>query len=105
MPQHSTTISGMFPESNASYEAARQAAAIVEAVLAGLPSGTLAALPEHGNLRARFADQAAVVLRVTDTGEPGYDVMVDASTGAALPAALRSAGAVAVDAAAADVLR
>jgi len=82
-----------------------KAAAVVEAVLAGLPSGALAALPEHGNLRGRFSDQAAVVLRVTDTGEPGYDVMVDASTGAALPASLRSAGAVDVDAAVADVLR
>jgi folate-binding protein YgfZ len=82
-----------------------KAAAIVEAVLAGLPSGALAALPEHGNLRARFADQAAVVLRITDTGQPGYDIMVDASTGTALPASLRSAGAVDVDAAVADVLR
>jgi tRNA-modifying protein YgfZ len=82
-----------------------EAAASVEAVLAGLPSGALAALPEHGNLRGRFADQAAVVLRVTDTGEPGYDVMVDASTGAALATSLRSAGAVDVDAAVADVLR
>src|SRR3984893_1839196 len=67
------------------------AAAIVEAVLTGVPSGALAALPEHGNLRGHFGDQAAVVLRVTDTGEPGYDLMVDASTGAAFPAALRSA--------------
>jgi folate-binding protein YgfZ len=82
-----------------------KAAAIVEAVLAGLPSGALAALPEHGNLRARFADQAAVVLRITDTGQPGYDIMVDASTGTALPSSLRSAGAVDVDAAVADVLR
>src|ERR1700730_11596684 len=75
-----------------------KAAAIVEAVLAGLPAGALAALPEHGNLRGRFDDQAAVVLRVTDTGEPGYDLLVDASTGAALPASLRRAGAVDVDA-------
>ena len=82
-----------------------EAAAIVETVLPGLPSGALAALPEHGNLRGRFADQAAIVLRVTDTGEPGYDVMVDASSGAALAASLRSAGAVDVDAAVADVLR
>jgi folate-binding protein YgfZ len=81
------------------------AAAIVEAVLSGLPSGALAALPEHGNLRGRFADQAAIVLRVTDTGEPGYDLMVDASAGAALATSLRSAGAVDVDAAVADVLR
>jgi folate-binding protein YgfZ len=81
------------------------AAAIVEAVVAGLPSGALAALPEHGNIRGRFGGQAAVVLRVTDTGEPGYDLLVDASTGAALPAALRSAGVVDVDAAVADVLR
>ena len=82
-----------------------KAAAIVEAVLAGLPSGALAALPEHGNLRGLFGNQPAIVLRVTDTGEPGYDLMVDASTGAALPAALRGAGVVDVDAAMADVLR
>jgi folate-binding protein YgfZ len=82
-----------------------EAAAIVQAVLPGLPSGAIAALPEHGNLRGRFADQAAIVVRVTDTGEPGYDVMVDASSGAALATSLRSAGAVDVDAAVADVLR
>jgi folate-binding protein YgfZ len=80
-------------------------AATVEAVLEGLPLGALAALPEHGNRRGRFNDQAAVVLRVTDTGEPGFDVMVDESTGAALRASLLSAGAVDVDAAVADVLR
>jgi folate-binding protein YgfZ len=80
-------------------------AATVEAVLEGLPSGTLAALPEHGNRRGMFADQAAVVLRVTDTGEPGFDVMVDESTGLALRASLLGAGAVDVDAAVADVLR
>jgi folate-binding protein YgfZ len=82
-----------------------KAATLVETVLADLPPGALAALPEHGNLRGRFAHQAAVVLRVTDTGEPGYDVMVDASMGEVLQTALRGAGAVDVDAVVADVLR
>jgi folate-binding protein YgfZ len=82
-----------------------EAAGIVTRVLQGLEPAALAGLPEHGNLRAQFNDQPVIVLRVTDTGEPGFDLLIDRSQVAALAAALRSAGAVDVDAALIDTLR
>ena len=80
-------------------------AAIAEQVLADVRPGALAALPEHGNLRASFQGQTAIVLRVTDAGEPGFDVSVDASLGSALAAALDAAGTATVDDELADILR
>ena len=46
-------------------------------------TATLTALPEHGNVRAQFGGQAAIVVRVTDTGEPGFDVFVERAQAAA----------------------
>ncbi len=82
-----------------------RAAAILEGILSDIPAGTLAALPEHGNRRARFAGQPSIVARVTDAGEPGYDVLVDAPARGALLSELRRAGASEIDGAMADVLR
>jgi folate-binding protein YgfZ len=82
-----------------------EAAGIVEAVLDAAPPDDLRALPEHGNFRAQFGGQPAIVLRVSDTGEPGYDLLVDRSQGPALRAALEKAGAVQIDASVADALR
>lgn len=81
------------------------AAATIARVLTGSPLEALAALRDHGNLRAQFAGQPAIVLRVSDTGEPGFDLVVDASQEASLKAALVAAGAAEVDAAAAEALR
>ena len=36
-----------------------------------VPEATLSDLGEHGNLRASFGGQSAIVLRTTDAGEPG----------------------------------
>ena len=82
-----------------------QAAEIVSTVLSDAPLDALAALPEHGNRHSRFGDQPAIVLRVTDTGEPGFDVLVDASARSALVAAFARTGAVEIDRDVADVLR
>ena len=41
------------------------------------PVTSLATLPEHGNLRGHIGQQPAIVTRVTDTGEPGFDVYVE----------------------------
>ncbi len=82
-----------------------QAARIVAQVLSGVSVDELAALPEHGSRRARFRDQPAIVVRVTDTGEPGFDVFVDRSSQSALVAALTEAGAAEIDDAVADILR
>lgn len=71
-----------------------------------VPAGVVVAdLPEHGNARAAFLGQPVVIARVTDTGEPGFDLFVDRTVLGALVQALFDAGASPVDAAAADALR
>ena len=65
----------------------------------------LAGLPEHGNLRAEWAGGAAIVTRVTDTGEPGYDVYVERAQSGALKAALGAVGALEMDEPTAEALR
>jgi len=65
----------------------------------------LSSLTEHGNLRSEFSGQPAIVLRVSDTGEPGYDVLIDQSAARELVSVLHRAGAEDVDAGAAEVLR
>lgn len=81
------------------------AARVVGIVLEDAPPNQLAGLGEHGNRRARFASQPAIALQISDTGEPGYEVLVDVSQRDALLAALRASGAVDIDAAVADALR
>jgi folate-binding protein YgfZ len=81
------------------------AAAVVAAVAGGVAADALRALPEHGNLRTEWDGSAVIVTRVTDTGEPGYDVFVDHARAAALVAALGAAGAVVADAATAEAIR
>ncbi len=65
----------------------------------------LAALPEHGCLRGSIDGGPAIVTRVTDTGEPGFDVYVERERVGAFKAALAAADVVDADAATADVLR
>lgn len=81
------------------------AAERLAAVVDGAPPDALAALPEHGNLRARFGGDAIVVTRTTDVGEPGYDVYLAAERRDAFAAALRDRGVVALDAGTAEAIR
>jgi folate-binding protein YgfZ len=74
-------------------------------VLTGLPLEALASLGEHGNVRAAFSGLAAIATRVTDTGEPGYDLFVEAAQVDSLKAALRGNGARELDALLVDTLR
>lgn len=62
-------------------------------------------LPLHGNLRTTFQEQPAIVIRASDLGVDGYDVLVDVTETDALRAALASSGAVPLDTATADSLR
>jgi folate-binding protein YgfZ len=80
------------------------AAAVVER-LTGVPRDTLDALPPHGNLRAAFADQPIIVLRVVDTGIGGFELLVDASFGSLIRNALAMDGVLEAAAAVADTLR
>ena len=81
------------------------AAQAVATALGGVTTESLRALVEHANLRTAWAGVAAIVARVTDTGEPGYDVLVDRAQAGALTAALAAAGAVAIDESTAEALR
>ena len=81
------------------------AATLTTQVLTGVPLETLASLGEHGNLRAEFASVAAIVARVTDIGEPGYDLYVETAQGESLKAALRAAGGSELDAPLVETLR
>ena len=80
------------------------AASMLSRVL-GVPAATLASLPEHGNVRASFGTHSAIVVCVTDVGETGYDVLVEAPAFSSLLAALREGGASELDAVTADMLR
>jgi folate-binding protein YgfZ len=81
------------------------AAEMAATVLGAVSAGTLRALPEHGSLRSEWDGGAAIVVQVTDTGEPGYDLFVDRARLPALVAALAAAGVVEADAATADAIR
>lgn len=80
------------------------AAAVVASIL-GTAADTMSALPEHGNLRLDWNGSAAMVTRITDTGEPGFDVYVERGRAEGLAAAAAQAGVPALDDAAATALR
>lgn len=81
------------------------AATVVAAVVTGVPADVLSALDEHGNMRAFVGGRPVIVARVTDTGEPGFDVFVERAEAGALEARLLHAGAIPIDAATADAIR
>jgi folate-binding protein YgfZ len=81
------------------------AAGIVANVVTDTSADELSALEEHGNARVSFAGQPAVVARVTDAGEPGFDVFVERAQAESLENKLESAGALPIDAATADAVR
>ena len=68
-------------------------------------TGLLGALPEHGNMRAAMDGHPVIVARVSDTGEPGFDVYVEREHVMAFKARLTSAGIVEADAESAEALR
>jgi folate-binding protein YgfZ len=77
----------------------------VASVIDGADAAALAALPEHGNRRAQFAGSPAIVARVSDTGEPGFDLFVESRRAGALEAALAAAEVPPLDASTADAIR
>jgi folate-binding protein YgfZ len=78
---------------------------IVAAVLADASEHVLASLAVHGTLRARFQQDAAIVMHTDDTGEPGFEVVVDRPQLAPLRSALSRAGAVEINRELAEALR
>ncbi len=81
------------------------AAHVVAAVVTDVSANRLSELPEHGNMRVSWGGSPAIVARVTDTGEPGYDVIVERARAEALKTALAAAGAVEAGLATAEALR
>jgi tRNA-modifying protein YgfZ len=80
-------------------------AASAVATVTGVQADVLSSLREHGNVRALVDGQPAIVARVTDTGEPGFDLFVERGQAAAVEAGLLGAGAIRIDAATADAIR
>ena len=84
------------------------AASMLAPLLAGLPgtsADALSALGEHGNLRATWNGEPAIVTRIADGGEPGYDVFVDRGKADAFTAAVAGAGAAPLDEQTAEAIR
>lgn len=82
-----------------------EAGRAVSNLLSGAPFGALVALPEHGNLRAQFRGHATIVTRVTDIGEPGFELYVDREPAGRLLSALESADIPRLDPETADAIR
>jgi folate-binding protein YgfZ len=80
-----------------------EAAAMLSRVLTGTGVETLAALPEHGNLRS--GPESIIVTRIDDAGEPGYEVFVDHAASASFASALEKAGAAPLDESTAEAIR
>src|SRR5262245_15104152 len=64
-----------------------------------------AALAVHGNRRGLFHGRTAIVLRVDDSGVPGFELLVERALGSDLREELRGAGAADLDERAAEALR
>ena len=65
----------------------------------------LSSLPEHGNLRSAIDGQPAIVTRVTDVGERGFEIYVERAGVGPLRVRLTEAGVVELDGDTAEVLR
>ena len=62
-------------------------------------------MADYGSTRALFSGEPVIILRVTDTGEPGYELLVDPAQAASLAGALREHGAVDVGMGTSDAVR
>ena len=82
-----------------------EAASMAALALEGVTEASLAALGEHGNVRGQFASEPAIVTRVTDTGEPGFDIFVERAQADTLLHVLAANGVGLLDPETADALR
>ena len=81
------------------------AASILSSLVTGVSGEALSEMPEHGSARGGWAGGAAIVTRITDTGEPGFDLFVERAQADALESALLAAGAIALDQTTAEAVR
>jgi len=81
------------------------AAARVASLVSGMTEEELRALPTHGNVRRTWSGGTVIVVRVVDTGEPGFDLHVERPQAGALKAALIAEQAVELGEADGETLR
>lgn len=81
------------------------AAKVVADGVTGVSADVLSALDDHGNVKGLIDGQPAIIARVIDTGEPGFDVFVERAQTETLKMKLQNAGAIPIDAATADTVR
>jgi folate-binding protein YgfZ len=81
------------------------AAKIAASLVTSVSVDALSALGEHGNLRVSVDGRPAIIARITDAGEPGFDLFVERAQADAVTARLRDAGAALIDPATADTVR
>jgi folate-binding protein YgfZ len=98
---------GDVSETSASVAVIGPAAAVRVAgvVDSGDAAARIPALAEHGNVRAAFGGEPVIVLRVTDVGLAGYELVIDRQHVEPLLSALRQSGAVDLDAETAEAFR
>jgi folate-binding protein YgfZ len=82
-----------------------EAARVVGTLLDDSPVARLIARGEHGNIRGVITGQPAIVTRMTDIGEPGFEIYIERDATRPLKDRLASEGAVELDEQTAEVLR
>jgi folate-binding protein YgfZ len=85
-----------------------QASAVIASLIPEVSVGALDALAEHGCLRTTSgaaAGSSAIVTRIVDAGEPGFDVYVDAGRAQAVQAGLRAMDVAELDETTAEAIR
>ena len=82
-----------------------EAAHVVSSALGSVAADALAGLHEFGNVRVPWRTSTAIVARVFDVGEPGFDVFVDRDLADSFSEAIARAGAAPLDEATADAIR
>jgi folate-binding protein YgfZ len=82
-----------------------EASHVLGGVLSGIGVEALNQLADHGSARATFGAAPVIVVHVSDTGEPGFDLFVERAQADSFLAALAARGVPMLDAATADALR
>jgi tRNA-modifying protein YgfZ len=82
-----------------------KSATALTAAVPGLSVDVLSGLPDHGNLRADCGGVPLIITKMSDAGEPGYDIYLEPAHADALRAALTAGGACEMDDATSEAVR
>ena len=82
-----------------------EAGRVVTSVLGGVAADVLSTFGEHGNLQAQYNGHPAILTRVSDMGEAGYEVYVEREQADSLLLGLSVAGGTKLDVDVAESLR